>query len=113
MAPVIDPTIVPIKEAVLRPLLPPPELLLSLVEVGVVELALVEVASAFGDAEVVGADIDARDADISDVMLFVVKVEPMAERVEMEEVCSPDADETSICFNDKHLNQGNRGKLRC
>jgi hypothetical protein len=92
MAPVIDPTIVPIKEAVLRPLLPPPELLLSLVEVGVVELALVEVESAFGDAEVVGADIDARDADVNDVVPFIVEVEPKVESVETEDVCGPDAE---------------------
>ena len=100
IAPVIDPTIVPIKEAVLRPLLPPPELLLPPLEVGVTVLALVEVGSVLGDDVVVVADIDVRDVDVNDVVPFLVEVEPgIVNGVEAEEACDLDADETSTHFN--------------
>jgi hypothetical protein len=85
----------PTREAVLRPLLLPPPLLGAPVEVGVDELALVDVASVLGAAEVVVADTDARDKVVND---FEAEVEPGRDGEESEDVCDPD-DETSIRFN--------------
>ena len=104
-APVTDATIVPTRDAVFNPLPALPVPLFPLLEHGLNELAFVGVVSLFRIAEVVDDDADARNVDISDLVLLKVELGIcwIAEAVKMKGVFAPamavNESGVSICFN--------------